>query len=151
MLQALKDKIAGKPKVTREQMLAVRPLRHPKIEWAREPRKSDEVVVALLKIPRMRGRWADFVAKWLQVPDHKKVELDEIGSDVWEMCTGSSNVEAIAKAIGTSYRLNKRQSEVSVTAYLKMLAERRLIALRTTAATTAKATTPAKGTRKRAA
>ncbi|MBC8136084.1 MAG: PqqD family protein [Fibrella sp.] len=149
MLQALKDKISGKPKVTREQMLAVRPMRHPKIEWAREPRKSDEVNVALLRIPRLRGKWADFVAKWLQVPDYKKVELDEIGSDVWEMCNGSSNVEAIAKAIGASYRLNRRQAEVSVTAYLKMLAERRLIALRS--ASTSKATAPAKGTRKRAA
>ena len=149
MLQALKDKISGKPKITREQMLAVRPVRHPKIEWAREPRKSDEVVVALLKIPRLRGKWADFVAKWLQVPDYKKVELDEIGSDVWEMCNGSTNVEAIAKAIGVSYRLNKRQAEVSVTAYLKMLAERRLIALRS--ATASRAATPAKGTRKRAA
>ena len=149
MLQALKDKISAKPKITREQMLAVRPMRHPKIEWVREPRKSDEVVVALLKIPRLKGRWADLVAKWLQVPDHKKVELDEIGSDVWEMCNGSTNVEAIAKAIGTSYRLNKRQAEVSVTAYLKMLAERRLIALRNPA--TSKATTTAKGTRKRAA
>lgn len=149
MLQALKDKISGKPKITREQMLSVRPVRHPKIEWAREPRKSDEVVVALLRIPRMRGRWADLMAKWLQIPDFKKVELDEIGSDVWEMCTGTSSVEAIAKAIGTSYRLNKRQAEVSVTAYLRMLAERRLIALRSSSP--AKEAVPAKGTRKRAA
>ena len=111
-------------------MLAVRPLRHPKVEWAREARKNDDVPVALLQIPRLRGKWADFVAKWLQIPAFKKVELDEIGSDVWEMCDGRTGVEAIAKAIGASYRLNKRQAEVSVTAYLKMLAERRLIALK---------------------
>ncbi len=129
-------------------MLAVRPVRHPRIEWSREPRKSDNVAVALLKIPRLRGRWADLVAKWMQVPDFKKVELDEIGSDVWEMCDGNSHVEAIAKAIGTSYRLNKRQAEVSVTAYLKMLAERRFIALKSKS--TGKATVTAKSPRKRA-
>lgn len=150
MLQFLKDKISAKPKVTREQMLAARPLRHPKIEWTREPRRSDEVVVALLKIPRVRGKWADFVAKWLQVPDYKKIELDEIGSDVWEMCDGMHNVEAIAKAIGTSYRLNKRQSEVSVTAYMKMLAERRLLGLKSAGASKAKKAS-AKGARKQAA
>ena len=149
MLQALKERITGKSPITREQILTARPLRHPKIEWTREPRRSDEVVVALLQIPRLRGKWADLVAKWLQVPDFKRVELDEIGSDVWVMCDGSTDVAAIAKAIGTSYRLNKRQAEVSVTAYLKTLAERRLIALKS--ATGAKANTSAKTVRKRAA
>lgn len=149
MFQALKERITGKPKITREQTLAARPLRHPRIEWAREERKSDNVAVALLKIPRLRSRWADLVARWLQVPDFKKIELDEIGSDVWAMCDGKTSVEMIAKAIGASYRLNKRQSEVSVTAYLKMLAERRLIAVKS--AGTAKASTPQKIARKRAA
>ena len=147
MLEALKERIAGKPKITREQMLCVRPQRNPKVEWAREPRRSDEALVALLRIPRLRGRWADLVAKWLTVPDFKKVELDEIGSDVWEMCDGSHTVETIAKAIGVSYRLNKRQAEVSVTAYLRMLAERRLVATRSPTKSSAAG---AKATRKRA-
>lgn len=149
MFQGLKDKIVGKPKITREQTLAAKPLRHPRIEWAREERKADNVSVALLQIPRLRNKWADFVARWMQVPDFKRIELDEIGSDVWEMCDGKTNVEGIAKAIGAAYRLNKRQSEVSVTAYLKMLAERRLIAVKST--TTQTAATNTKAARKRTA
>ena len=157
MLEALKERIVGKPKITREQMLAAKPIRHPKIEWAREERKTDDVPVALLRIPRLHNRWADFVARWMQVPDFKKIELDEIGSDVWEMCDGAHSVDAISKAIGASYRLNRRQAEVSVAAYLKMLAERRLLALRGVAPATAgklqgKASgSAAKGARKRTA
>ena len=151
MIQFLKDRISPKPKYTREQMLGARPTRHPQIEWNREPRKSDSVSVVLLKIPRMRSKWADLAAKWLQVPDFKKIELDEIGSDVWEMCDGAHNVEAIAKAIGTAYRLNKRQAEVSVTAYMKMLAERRLLGIKSASTAKAKKAAPAKGARKQTA
>ena len=150
MFQFLRDRIEGKPKITREQMLAARPIRHPKIEWAREERRTDNVPVALLRIPRLHNRWADLIAKWLQVPDFKRIELDEIGSDVWEMCDGGHSVDAISKAIGTSYRLNRRQAEVSVAAYLKMLAERRLLALRGTTTATANPV-PAKAGRKRTA
>jgi hypothetical protein len=154
MLQAVKNRISAKPKITREQLLGARPLRHPRIEWAREPRKGDSTPVALLKIPRLRGRWPDLVAKWLKVPDHKKVELDEIGSDVWQMCDGTHTVDAIAKAVASSYRLNRRQAEVSVTAYLKMLAERQLLALKTAKAPATAGSAKSAGTktaRKRAA
>ena len=61
-------------------------------------------------------------------------------------------MEAISKAIGTSYRLNRRQAEVSVTAYLKMLAERSLLALQSPAKSgAAKPAGAAKQQRKRAA
>ena len=67
----------------------------------------------------------------MKLPDFRKLELDEIGSDVWEMCDGTLTVEALTKAVCAKYRLNRRQGETSVTAYLKQLAERRLVALRT--------------------
>ena len=55
--------------------------------------------------------------------------MDQIGSEVWELCDGTHSVEGISQAISRSYKLNKRQAETSVTAYLKMLADRRLIGL----------------------
>jgi len=126
----------GKPKVSRAQVLAARPLRNPSVEWSRErargaeePDEAPRVVV--LRVPRRRDRWGNLVAAVFRLPDFRKVELDEIGSDVWEMCDGTRDVEALTKAICATYRLNRRQGEASVTAYLRMLAERRYVVLST--------------------
>lgn len=132
MIGFLRPYIEGrKSKVSRSQVLGARPIRNPVVEWARETRDEARPNVALLKVPRRRDRWGNFVAKVFKLPDFRKLELDEIGSDVWEMCDGTQNVEALTRAICARYHLNRRQGEASVTAYLRMLAERRLIALKT--------------------
>jgi hypothetical protein len=123
----LKAMVEGrKDRPSRGQVLGARPTRHPAVTFERHPDSN----LILLKVPRRQDRWGNLVARWLKLPDHRKIELDEIGSDVWEWCDGSSGVGEISKKIAEKYRLNKRQSEASVTAYLKMLAERRLIGLR---------------------
>jgi hypothetical protein len=143
MIQQLKDRITGKkPTVSRVQVLGARPVRNPLVEWSREKRSGsaegdDAPEVALLRVPRRKDRLGNVVAKLFKLPDFRKLELDEIGSDVWEMCDGSHSVEALTKGVCAKYRLNRRQAEASVTAYLRMLAERRLIALRTNKAAAA--------------
>jgi hypothetical protein len=133
ILKTIKERVTGtKPKFTRAEVLAARPHRNPAIEWNREVLRDGEPAVALLIIPRRRDRWGNVAAKLFRLPDGRKLELDEIGSDVWEMCDGTYTVEAVTKAICAKYRLNRRQGETSVTAYLRMLAERRLVALRVT-------------------
>lgn len=105
-------------------------MRNPGVVWSREAKEGKPATV-LLKVPRRADRIGNLVARWFKLPDHKKIELDEIGSDVWERCDGATSVEAITRAICSQYRLNRRQGETSVTAYLRMLAQRRLIGLRT--------------------
>ena len=128
MIGYLKERITGggRRKVTRAQIIGAQPVRNPAVQWERAPREEDGPSVALLRVPRRRDRWGDVVARMFRLPDFRKLELDEIGSDVWEMCDGSHTVDAITKAICAKYRLNRRQGETSVTAYLKQLAERRL-------------------------
>lgn len=134
MIGQLKAMVEGrKARPARSEVLAARPHRHPAVVFERH----EESGLMLLKVPRRSDRWGNFVARWFKLPDHKKIELDEIGSDVWEWCDGKSGVGEISKKISAKYRLNTRQSEASVTAYLKMLAERRLIGLRSDTARTA--------------
>jgi len=143
VLEVVKNlvKSGGKPKVTRAQMLAAIPVRNSVVTWAREAR-DDRPEVALLRIPRRSDRFGNLIARLFQMPDSRKLELDEIGSDVWEMCDGTRTVEAIARSICDKYRLNRRQAETSVVAYLKSLHERNLVALTVkTAAASASATT----------
>jgi hypothetical protein len=132
MIGMIKDLVTGasnRPKLSRSEVMAAIPVRNSAVEWARETRDEDRPNVALLRIPRRSGPVGDIVAKLFQLPAFRKLELDEIGSDVWEMCDGRSTVDALTRAVCAKYHLNRRQAEASVTAYLKMLAERRLIAL----------------------
>lgn len=131
IIQAIKERVVGKkPKFSRAEVLASRPIRNPAVTWAREKRNDESPEVAVLQVPRRHDRWGNFVARWFRLPDSRKLELDEIGSDVWDLCDGTYTVEAVTKAVCAKYRLNRRQGETSVTAYLRMLAERRLVALR---------------------
>lgn len=131
MFSTLKNMVTGggKPRVTRAQMLAAVPVRNGAVQWARETRDEERPDVALLRIPRRADRFGNAVAKVFKLPDFRKLELDEIGSDVWELCDGTQTVDQVTRAICAKYRLNRRQAEASVTAYLKQLAERRLVAL----------------------
>ena len=163
-VQLIKNRVVGaKPTASRAEIMASRPVRNPVILWERTApsgtqtakAKSDadaaedmgEVAplppVMLLKIPRRSDKWGNFVAHLFKLPEHRKLELDEIGSDVWELCDGVTTVEALNKAVCDKWQMNRRQGETSVTAYLKMLAERRLIAVRKGKAVTA-AAAPAK-------
>jgi hypothetical protein len=138
MIGVIRERVApARPKISRGEVLAACPLRNSLIEWEWQPKygvDSDEETtppqVILLKVPRRSDRWGNLVAKWFKLPEFRKVELDEMGSDVWEKCDGNTNVEMINREICQKYRLNKRQGEVSVTAYLKMLADRRFIQLK---------------------
>lgn len=131
MFSSIKNMVTGnRPKVTRAQMLGAIPVRNATVEWARETRDESRPNVALLRIPRRADKYGNAIAKLFKLPAFRRLELDEIGSDVWEMCDGTISVDALTRAICTKYRLNRRQAEASVAAYLKMLAERRLVALK---------------------
>ena len=160
MIGWIKERLitGGKPKITRAQVLGARPLRNPSVAWSRErPRAgrdkdAEELAeVVVLKVPRRSDRFGNLVAKLFRLPDFRKIELDEIGSDVWEMCDGTRDVEALTKVICAKYRLNRRQGEASVTAYLRMLGERRLVALKSGGASGAAAAASAKAGKGRGA
>lgn len=135
LIRWAKEKVQGKkPQVSRSEVLVAIPVKNPLIEWERVARKADDtesVPTVLMKIPRRKDKMGNLAAKIFRLPDFRKLELDEIGSDVWELCDGTHTVEAIIKALGDKYKMNRRQTEASVTAFLKMLAERRLVALKT--------------------
>ena len=62
-----------------------------------------------------------------RAPAYKEIVLDEVGSDIWELCDGENGVEAVVSCMCRKYKLNRRECETSVAAYLKMLGDRRLI------------------------
>src|ERR1043166_4890180 len=112
------------PKITRHEILAAVPVRNSFVEW--ELNDHEEVV---LKVPRREDRVGRILHRLFAAPPHKQVVLDEVGSDVWHLCTGENDVDAIVKALAKKYKLSRREVELSLSNYLRTLAQRGLIGL----------------------
>ena len=112
------------PKITRQEILTAVPIRNSLIEW--EINAQDEVV---LKIPRRADRAGRILHRVFAAPPYKQVVLDEVGSDVWQLCTGENNVDTIVKTLAKKYKLGRREVELSLANYLRTLAQRGYIGL----------------------
>lgn len=114
------------PEMDRQGALTLRPGRNALLTW--ETRETGEIV---LTVPENKsvGPVTRIMAKWLNAPTERKVELDEVGGFVWELCDGKNTIEAIVQKTGKQYKMNRREAEVSVTMFLQMLHERNFIGL----------------------
>ena len=111
----------------RGEMLALRPLRNQAIAW--QMKTDTEAPGASLTVPRREDKLGRIVSRIFQVPATKTIELDEFGAAVWEKCDGRHSVEQLVVFTSQAYKLNRRQAEVSVVSFMRMLAQRRLIGL----------------------
>ncbi len=93
-----------------------------------EEDEADDGNVRLL-IPRREDWWVRAAARVFYVPKKRRLTLDEIGSFVWRLCDGNHSVREIIRALAARYKLHRKEAEVSVVAYLRTLAKRRLIAV----------------------
>jgi hypothetical protein len=110
--------------LTRDQSLAAKPVRNKNVVVSRD---DDGNVVFTL--PRRKVWWADWIAKVLRMPERKKVALDEVGTVVWDLCDGKNTVRTIIDRFVQKYKLNRREAEVSMFAYLKELTRRGFVGL----------------------
>ena len=111
--------------LTREQSLAAVPVRNAAV---RDERGDDGKIV--LRVPVKRtGVWKA-LGRVLNVPEaDRRVELDELGTFVWELCDGKTDVRAIIERFSRRFKLNRKEAEVSMVAYLRTLARRRLVGI----------------------
>jgi hypothetical protein len=113
------------PKIGRHEILGAVPVRNALVEW--ETNDHDEVV---LKVPRREDRVGKILHRVFAAPPFKQVVLDEVGSDVWHLCTGDNDVDTIVKTLARKYKLSRREVELSLANYRRTLAQRGLIGLR---------------------
>jgi hypothetical protein len=60
----------------------------------------------------------------------KKLQLDALGTEVWELLDGGSRVRDVIRQFAARHRLQKREAELAVTRFLRELGKRGLIGLR---------------------
>jgi len=113
-----------KQKLSREQSFSAYPVINQLIKY--ETNDAGELV---LQIPRRDTGMAKLMARTFKLPAHRSIVLDELGTFVLNHCDGEHTVKDIIAAFSKKYRLNRREAEVSMIQYFKMLTKRRIIAL----------------------
>lgn len=113
-----------KPLLTREQSLRTRPVRNPDLEVTRDDKGCVSV-----NIPRRKVWWIRLLAKMSHVPEHRVVSLDEVGTEVWDMCDGKNTAGEIIARFAELHQLSRKEAEVSMVSYLRELARRGMVML----------------------
>ncbi len=112
-----------KPKLRREQALQARPIRNPALKWTELD--SGEVRIVL---PRRKDATGKLLSVLFHIPKSRPVNLDVVGSRVWTLCDGEHTVADIAEALTDEHKLHRREAEVSLTEFLRMLGKRNMVA-----------------------
>jgi hypothetical protein len=88
----------------------------------------------ILEYPLTVRPWIAAVAKRLgKSPDDvvqiKKLQLDAMGTAVWDMVDGYRSVRRIVQIFAETHRLDNKEAEVSVTSFIRELGQRGLLGL----------------------
>lgn len=62
-------------------------------------------------------------------PSTKQFELEAVGAFVWDLCDGKHTFEGISKKLREEYKLNRLEADASLSAFLQMLSQRKLITM----------------------
>ncbi|NIM05859.1 MAG: PqqD family peptide modification chaperone [Armatimonadetes bacterium] len=127
-MSANQEKIAvkmqkGKPRLTRRQALSALPVRNQAFAVRRTENGETEITV-----PRRNDWLGKLLSLILLIPKERKIVLEAVGSEVWDMCDGAHTVSQMADALVKKHKLDRREAETSLTEYLRRLGKRRLIA-----------------------
>jgi hypothetical protein len=127
-MKFFKKKSAGQP-LTKSRALALSPVRNLEISQTILP--SGNIVV---QYPVTLRPW---MAKWMQrfrgpSPQlgSRKLQLDDLGSEVWKMIDGKRTVQDIVNAFAGSHQIGNREAETAVTQFLRELGKRGVIGLK---------------------
>ncbi len=112
------SKGARKGAPTRRELLAVRPVRNPALEWVEE---DGQIVLHIKRVNNWKTR---LITIFTQVPESRRVVLDPIGTHVWRMLDGQNTFEAISKSLAKEFKLLPREAELSLQQFFKELGRR---------------------------
>ena len=92
-----------------------------------DSRERDEAGLVVLSIPRRADGLGKILTIVFVVPKSRSVQLDEVGSFVWQLCDGVNSIREMIRKLGSEYKLNRKEADVSLTTYLRDLAKRGIV------------------------
>jgi hypothetical protein len=116
---------AARRRTTARELLGAVPCRNQAAETSRQ--SDGSLVVA---VPLQRPRFMVPPLTWvLPYSSRRRVQLDALGTEVFELCDGRRNVEQIIEQFSARHRLTFREAQLSVGEFLKQLTRRGLVAI----------------------
>lgn len=100
--------------------LKMKPLRNPHLTWKRT--EDGKVVIRVLVVKKGSLRRSKD-----SPPKEMKVELDKIGSFLWDKFDGQHTAEDLLKEVEKKFRIFRQEAELSLFRYLQDLANKGLI------------------------
>jgi len=127
-MKLFKKKRAGKERqgLTRTEALAGIPRRSPSAIWM-VLEDGDILIEFPLNIKPFFLQLANRFQKGPQSRPTKKLQLDQMGSRVWQMFDGEKDVKTIIREVSEFSGLSLQEAEISVTAFLRQLGRRGLV------------------------
>lgn len=108
----------GAKQPTRSQVMALCPQRNPQLAWYEEEGR------VVLHIKRAHNWKTRLLQVFFPLPEERRIVLDAIGTDVWQMMDGKTTMGQIAKALGSKYQLGPRETELSLQQFFKEIGRR---------------------------
>lgn len=126
----MRKKKQNEAALTRAQAMACIPVKGRHVQESRL--ESGEIRLAY---PDTRQPWFGGLLRRLAGPGGdrvqvRKLQLDALGTSVWELLDGKRTVLEIVELFAAKYRLHPKEAEVSVSQFLRELGRRELIGLR---------------------
>jgi len=129
MNMALFKKHREHPKISRDKAMSCKPVKNIQVTETRL-----ETGTVMLTYPVGTRPWVAALIKRfsgaVQKPITKKLELDTLGSAVWDLLDGNRSVKKVIREFSKTYRLHSAEAEMSVTQFLRELGKRGLIGFR---------------------
>ncbi len=113
------------PEGTWRQMLEARPVRNSAAEVLHEEADTLSIKVKMKKPRPLFPPLSWFVRSRTT----RTIRLDRLGSQVWDLCDGERTVEDIVDEFARRHRLTFHEARASVTAYVKLLVQRGVLAI----------------------
>lgn len=111
----------AEPSISPERFLKSIPVVNPVLKCEED---SNGLITLVVPVPK-----SGWVKKVIEVPESKKVKLDEIGSKVWKRFDGKTDVDTIIEWMKKEFFITQREAEISLFLFIRKLMEKRFIAL----------------------
>ncbi|MGD9302581.1 MAG: PqqD family protein [Desulfobacterales bacterium] len=116
-------------RMNRLEALAHKPVKSQQITETRL--ETGEVVIEYpMTVRPLIAAVARRLGKSQELVQTKKLQLDALGTSVWDLVDGNRSVRGMIKIFADTHRLENREAEVSVTQFIRELGKRGLIGLR---------------------
>jgi hypothetical protein len=115
--------------LSRAEALACRPVRNREVR--EEKLESGDL---LLSFPLLVRPWLTGLARALGLQERqmltRKLQLDEMGSLTWTLMDGERSLADLVEMVSRKYCLQRRETEVAITTFLRELGRRGLVGFR---------------------